>query len=140
MNDLHPVERPQVYIPTYVRVWEYRWLIRGIPNGPTFWRPIEGRAAVVFAVVLVVEWIVLRRLHIRPGLYGGVFLYLGIPFLSAWFATQARLGGKRLDRWLLDRLEYRLGPKVHDRFRSVDQQPQTILADAPVMVRHHPEQ
>jgi|GEM_PF-5305959 len=106
-------------VPTYTRVWRQSWLIRGIPNGPTFWRPIEGRAAVTFAVVLLAEWIILRRFHLNLGVATGMAIYLGVPGLAAWWATSARLGGKRLDRWLMDRLEYRFGPKRFDRFRAV---------------------
>lgn len=107
------------HVPTFTRVWQYKWLIRGIPNGPTFWRPIEGRAAIVFGVVMVAEWIILRRLGFKATLVSGLLVYVFIPGLAAWWATKARLGGKRLDRWLRDRLEYRFGPKQYDRFRNV---------------------
>lgn len=134
MSDLLQSERPQREVPTYTRVWEYRWVIRGIPNGPTFWRPIEGRAAVVFGVVMLINWMLFRRLHIRPGLYGGMLLYLGIPFLAAWYVTRARLGGKRLDRWLADRLGYLWGSKVYNRFEAVPADERPISMDSPVLV------
>lgn len=113
------MDEQQHYVPTFIRVWEYRWLIRGLPNGPTFWRPIEVRSAAVFGALLVVEWFVLHRLGVQLDVAGGVLVYLGIPGAAAWWATHARLNGKRLDRWLWDRLQYRFGPKRWDRFRPV---------------------
>jgi len=92
-------------------------MLRGIGEY-TFWRPIHGRAVVVFFVTMAVEGIVFRRLGMHFDFVPGVLAYLGLPALAAWGATLAPLHGKRLDRWLADRLAYQFGSKRFDRGRA----------------------
>jgi hypothetical protein len=108
----------QRIVPTYVRVWQYPWLVRGIGEY-TFWRPIQGRAIVAFGVTIVLEAIVLHRLGVHVELVSGALVYLGGPFLVARGITLAPLRGKRADRWAVDQFNYQVGAKRLDRFRPV---------------------
>lgn len=136
MEEQQPVQRPNRYIPTYTRVWQYRWVIRGIPNGPTFWRPIDGWAAITFLVVMFVDWRIVRRLGIAPGFYGGILAYVGLPLAAATYVTRLNRGGKALHVWLWDRAAYWLGPKVWDRLEPVppESEHRPVMMEAPVAV------
>ena len=122
------MEEERRSIPTWTRVWSYPWLVRGLPGGITFWRPIEGQAMVVGGALFFAT-IILRGqgIVVAQGLVQLVMVHLGLPFVIGWAVTKVKLNGKRIDRWLVDRLEYYSAPKRHDRFRAVP---------APTMVRY----
>jgi hypothetical protein len=123
------------WVPTYTRVWQFRWVIRGIPNGPTFWRPIDGWVAITFIVMLFVDWRLLRMIGWAPAFLGQMVSYIGVPALVATAVGRMNRGGKHLHAWVWDRLSYWAGPKVWDRLSSVEDGPeQAVTFDAPVAV------
>lgn len=126
-NENRAGNQTRSYVPTYVRVWVYQWMVAGIPRGPSFWRPIPGRYLVTFVVGAVVLGLTGRHLHWHTGVFWGLCLYLGVPGLVAAYVGYARLGGKRFDRWVLHRAQYRLGPKVYNRFRPIQPQEPVIM-------------
>lgn len=114
------MEEERRMIPTYTRVWQYPWLIRGIPGtDKTFWRPVPG-TALVSGFALFGGTLILRLHGLAPsGLVAMTLWHVGLPALLGWTIVKLRLDGKRLDRWLKDRLDYLAGPQRHDRFRAV---------------------
>ncbi|HWI50749.1 MAG TPA: TcpE family conjugal transfer membrane protein [Symbiobacteriaceae bacterium] len=106
-------------VPTFIRVWNYPWVVRGIGE-VTFWREIPGKALVAAGVTVIVEALIIPRFGLDLDLFWGVLVYVGIPVLAGWGASLAPLRGKRLDRWLFDQVRYQVGPRRFDRFRPVD--------------------
>ncbi|MCM3130522.1 TcpE family conjugal transfer membrane protein (plasmid) [Paenibacillus urinalis] len=107
-------ESPRVTVSNYSKIWTWDWVIYAF-EGKKLPVPANVRAIGTFFACLVFWSIFGKILFFLPDAY----IYVVLPFVSAWLIMKQKLDGKAPHKWLLSMIFHWIRPKHLRRYRPI---------------------